>query len=736
MSKSGKRAKPRPTQRTPAATSRPADPTTEQEQWNVWWFWLLVLAPVLFNAIMLAPELISGVPAKNDSSLHLLMVHAASDALRDGHNPFDFWIPQLEMGFPQFLYYQHLPHVAVVALHRVFFGAVGLEQLFHIVQYLMLVCLPITVAWSMRRIGFSPAATAVGAAVSTLLAGGHMSFDYNSYIWRGPGLYTQLWGMHLSFLALASLSYTVNEGRGYVKTSLLLAALALSHLVYASMMGVTSLVVVFVGADRRTLLPRLARLAVAGSIAIALAAYMLWPFLQSSRLYMSTSPGAGRDSSGPVGRAVRSMLLGRYLDSRRLPVLTLLAAFGMVVAMMRRGRPRMLALVGLLVWLVLFVGRPMLGPLATLLPTRLSFVSYRFVGTVGMFAILVIGVAGEALWHAVARVPRVSPRVRPVILLVLIGLLFTPALIDRVELYNGNRTLIAEARAALASNPEIHAVLDSVVAHPGGRVFAGLRRSWGGRLQVGQTLRVIDLVKARQLPIVGEPYQGLALNSGLTFNFLDGNPGLYDAYDIRTVITSATSKVPPFLTPWFRNARYAVWRVPGTGIASYVQILQRQPASTQRELYRGNTPWFRSNAPAEHQAIRWDYMTPAGSHTARQPCADGGRTLEERVESQRIALVVECDVASALMLKMSYHPHWKVRVDGIETPTYMVSPSFIGFDLSPGRHTIDAAYVPSPSKVPLLALGVLTLLLAVVFRERLDAPARWIAGAPGPAGKS
>ena len=724
MSKSGKGAKQRPQQSTVVASSAMDE---ESSQWNSWWFWVLVLAPVLFNAIFLAPELATGVPSKNDSSLHLLMIHAARDALRDGHNPFDFWIPQLEMGFPQFLYYQHLPHLAIVALHRVLFGAVSLERLFHVVQYLMLCCFPITVAWSMRRMGFSPVATAVGAAVSTLLAGGRMSFDYNSYLWRGPGLYTQLWGMHLFFLGLASLSYTINEGRGYVKTVVLLAALALSHLVYATMMGVTSLLVVAVGADKRTLLPRFARLAVAGTIAVILAAYMLWPFVESSRTYLSSSPGGGGEPTGNVGRAVRQMFNGRFLDGRdRLPVLTLLAGIGMAVAAMRRGRPRVLALVGLVVWLVLFVGRDLLGPLGSILPTRLSFVSYRFIGAVDVFAILAIGVTGEALWSLVQRAPRLATQWRPALFIGVLCLVFTPALIDRTTMYNGNRSQINEARGVIAADRDLTAVLDAVQSRPG-RVFAGLRRSWGGRMNVGQSLVVIDMLKARQLPIIGDPYQGLALNTGLTYNFLDAKPGLFDAYDVRTVITKSDVNVPPFLTLITRNARYAAWQVNTGGIASYVQVMERKTANTQREFYRGNRPWFTGDAPGLHQVIRWDYMTPAGALTPTSGCADGGRTLDEKVESQRVAVTVQCPNASTLVLKMSYHPNWKVRIDGVETPTYIVSPSFIGMDIPLGKHEVIAEYVPTPSKVPLIVFALVVLALAIVFRERLDAPAQWLA---------
>ena len=467
-----------------------------------------------------------------------------------------------------------------------------------------------------------------------------------------------------------------------------------------------------------------------------LAAYMLWPFVQSSRMYLSTSPGAGADPTGRVGQAVRSMLIGRYLDSRRLPVLTLLAAVGMVLAVVRRGRPRLLALVGLGVWLALYVGRPLLGPLANVLPTRLSFVSWRFIGFVGVFAILTIGVAGEAIFDAAARVRRLDARWRPVVALLLVGLLFSPAVMERITFYNGNRALINETRAAIEADTDLEAVLDWVDAHPGGRVFAGLRRSWGGKMPVGNSLLLVDVLKARRLSVIGDPYQGLALNSGLTFNFLDGNPGLYDAYDVRTVITTANAGVPPFFTAAFRNNRYVAWQVKTSGIASYVQVTERRTANTQRELYRGNRPWFTGSAPGAHQVVRWDYMTTAGPFTPQPACPDGGRTLEERVESQRVSLVVECPGPSALVLKMSYHPNWTVRIDGVPTPTYMVSPSFIGLDLPAGRHTINAEYVPTRSKVPLLALAVLTLLLAIVFRERLDGPARWIAArtaAPGAA---
>lgn len=688
-----------------------------------WWLWLFVLAPMLFNGIYLAPEFATGVPSRNDSELHMLMVHAASDALRGGHNPLDFWIPQLELGFPQFLYYQNLPHLMVVALHRALFGTVELETVFHGVRYVLLVGFPLTVHWSMRRMGFSPVAAAFSAAASTLIAANaKYGFEYDSYIWRGVGLYTQLWGMHLSVLALALLVSLVNEGRGYVRTAIVLAMLALSHLVYAYMTALTSLVVVLVGTTRPTLLPRAARLAIVGLIAGVLASYMLWPFLESSQTYLSSLPGL-REGTRRVASAVGAAASGRLFDYHRWPILTALVGIGAVAAIVRRGQPRVLAVVGLMFWLILYLVRPT-GALGELLPSHSGFISFRFIGAVSVFALLSIGLAGEALWDGVAQWRVIPQRWRSSLAASVLLLLLSPAVRERAQYYEGNKTLINETRAALAADTDLKTILTHVEANPGGRVYAGPRRGWGRRMRVGPTIAVQDVINYRRFPAIGQPFQALALNSGLLFNFRDGDPGHFDAYDVRTVITPTGANVPPFYKSLFRTPKYDVWRVETTGIAEFIELTDRKPARGQRALYTGNSDWFVSSAPAQHQAVRWDYRRPSQPFVARAKCADGGKTIEERVESQRVSVTVQCPNASVLALKMSYHPNWRVQLDGADVETYLVSPSFIGFDIPAGRHTVEARYMATRSKLPLLALGLIVLTCAIVWRRRLDEPAQ------------
>lgn len=712
----------------PASDRTPPAPIGhDQDRWP----WLLVAVAVAFNAVLLAPELASDVPSRNDSALHLLMVHAASDALASGANPLDVWIPELELGYPQFLYYQHLPHLLIAVLHRLLLGSVSIEALFHGIQYLLLVLVPVTVAWSMRRMGFTPAAAAVGAAaVSLFAARERFGFEYGSYLWSGFGLHTQLWGMHLSFVALAGLVRTLRDGRGHVSTAVALAALALSHLLYAFLMAVSSVVILLAGATRGTLWARAVRLGVVGTIAVALASYLLVPFAQSSGTWLSTMPWISDGAYRPASMA-RTLVRGNLLDASRLPVLSLLMALGLVAALVRRAPLPRIVLAGTLWWLMLYIGRPATGPLADLLPSHQGFVSFRLAGAVGLFAVLAIGMGGEWLWGQLQRVPMVPARWRPALAVAVLLAVLSPALVERARAHRQNGREIADTRAALAADTDLQAVLMFVDGNRGGRVYAGARIGWGNTMTVGPTLRVNDLVNARRIPAYGNPYQGFALHSGLLFGIPDSSAALFDLFDIRTVIAPANAVVPPFFQPVVTAGRYAVHRVATSGAAHYVAVDARRATDDQGTLYREQVQWIRSGAPAERRVVRWDYAVPAGPPAPRPRCPDGGRTLQEVVEPHRIALVVDCPVATdtlAVALKMTFHPQWRAWVDGQATTPYMVSPGFLAVDVPPGEHRIDLRYVAHRAKLPLLALGLVVLALAAWFRGALDRPAAWVGG--------
>lgn len=61
-----------------------------------------------------------------------------------------------------------------------------------------------------------------------------------------------------------------------------------------------------------------------------------------------------------------------------------------------------------------------------------------------------------------------------------------------------------------------------------------------------------------------------------------------------------------------------------------------------------------------------------------------GTVLSEEVGSNSFEADVSVERDSLLMLKVTYHPNWRATVDGVETDTVMLMPSFIGVQLPPG----------------------------------------------------
>ena len=153
--------------------------------------------------------------------IYWLFIRNAAEAIATGANPLDHWVPQIELGVPQFLFYQHLAPLTVVGLERLTIGAISLFDWFNLVRWTLMVAFPLPVFWSMRRMGFSPIAAAISASVASLLsADGLYGFEFDSYVWRGWGLFTQLFAMHLSFVVLALAYRAVRTGRGLALAAL------------------------------------------------------------------------------------------------------------------------------------------------------------------------------------------------------------------------------------------------------------------------------------------------------------------------------------------------------------------------------------------------------------------------------------------------------------------------------------------------------------------------------------
>ncbi len=711
-----------------------------ERRWETAVIALLVVIPIAFNAIMLLPELRLPIPSRNDDALHYMLVQRASAALAEGGNPFDFWVPQLGLGFPQFLYYQHLPHLAVVLLHRLLLKQVDLLTLFNLVRYLLLVGFPLTVYWSMRAMEFPPAGAAVAAAFASLLSAQPETYglSYDSYTWIGVGMYTQLWAMHLVFILLGCVWRVLRKGTGYLAAVVVCSALVLSHALYAYMAAPTVLVLLLVssrtrherGGDASGILAAtfppvvaryfaaafqgLVRLAIVGALAAAITAYFWLPFFLQrayfNLIWLRTGSISHHVRRGPP--VAFSAIAGWWhlLDYGRLPVLTLMVAVGAVYAGFRRTTHALMALTVFAFWLVLYIGALALPRVVAVLPFHSLLPYVRLSGGVGLGAILVTGLGGEWLWRQFASFAKPWNAVTPgLITLILIA----PALGERGQEYERNAT--AMEQMGLEVEPGLQSLVEM------------LKTSTPGRTLVAYWDQDATLTFYEVITIAGG--QHLSLNASVRLDRY--TPAIFDLLNARYTLMPSALPAPAFLSPIAtinlgEGRPFTLYRAETGGYAQFVAVrwglIQSQALPDAQEiLFKSNYAWFHSSEPGAGSFIRWAYppegKSPQGEAGSGGPSS--GAVTDERVFADRIDLTVDCREAATLVIKVTYHPGWHVTIDGREQATFMVSPSYIGLEVPAGHHEIHAEYRSSRLKKFLLWFSALSLIATIALSRRL-----------------
>jgi hypothetical protein len=704
---------------------------------------LPVALSMLVMAVALLPEVTVAVPSLNDDAAHYSLIQNASRAVDAGKNPVDHWAPDLEFGFPQFAYYQHLPHLLVVALHRLLLRQVDLLTLFNLTRFVLMVGFPMTVYWSLRQLEFSRPAAAAAATLAPLFSAGHrFGIEYDSYVWRGFGMYTQLWGMHLTFLALAFAHRTMRDGRGYFATALVLTALVLSHVIYAFIVAITLPFLLLSGATRANLRQRAVRLMLAGAPAVLATAYFTLPLVLNGA-YHASSPYMEEwkyDSHG-ASTVLDWLVTGKLFDYNRPPVITVVAAIGVIVALWTRSRMALFALAMTAFWLVAYFGRPTLGPVADVLSFDGRLWMHRFIGPVQIGAIFLVAVAAGWAWRRIEGWHPRWPRVRsmmshrwaaPALFAVIVAAVAIPALTERWLYLERNRQWMNETQASLDEDADLAAIIDRLQTLPPGRVFAGLRDGFGEQMKHG-SVRIPDVLTFHQIETAAAPYQSLTLNSDLIWHFDHLKPAHYKVLNARYLIAPPGLGVPSGLQPLMETARYTLYEAPASGyfglgvtpvafegqqadffVAARTWFLGRLPDA-------GVVPAFAFDGTPHVEGVEYQPMSEASAVLRRLTTDvpdDLGSIRSEGATPYKYEATVRVTEPATLFLKASYHPDWRAYVDGEEVTPFMAAPSYPAVTLSPGEHTVRFEYRANALRTPLLVFGVVTLAAVGLIEVR------------------
>jgi hypothetical protein len=685
----------------------------------------LVAGTVLVNLVILRSQL---EPAQNlnDGVVHSQMIRLATGRIEEGRLALDGWEPYFAMGSSRFHHAQSLPHVLAGYLGVL----MGPDAAYRWTLYLLMATWPVTVYAGARLLGWGRWPAAFAALVSPLVTSAPgVGHEQSSYTWHGYGVWAQLWAMWLLPLAWGLSWRAVARGSGYALAALTVGLTVSFHFIagYIALLAV----VVWALCKPSDLRPRLLRAALVGGGALLVVSFVLVPLLVD-RAYSNQSPhlvgSIFRDSFG-ASQILKWLVSGEIFDKARLSVITLFVGIGFARCLWEfRREERSRALLGIwILCLVLFFGRPTLGPLLALLPGAGDLFLRRFLMGVHMGGMILAGVGAAWLGALVVRWVRsrrasLAPVAAAAVVVLGIVALF-PAWADRIAYHDrGDRLIAAQLVADATDGRDAAVLIDRAVAQRDGRVYAGMRSGWGPQYTIGE-VPMYAVLGNRDADAIGFTFRSIAPGAAdVEVLFNEGNPSHYDLFNVRYVVLPEERSPGVPATLMDQRGRHRLWRVDTSGYLTVVDTIA--PIVADRANLGIQVEQFMlSSLPGRrlHPVVSYEDRPTEPPTLAPNAAAVGspGEVEEQTavVEDGLFAGEVVASRQAVVLLKSSFDPRFEVTVDGEGRPLQMIAPNYMGVMVSSGRHRVEFRYVPVPFYGPLLALGVITLAgLAIVPR--------------------
>jgi hypothetical protein len=657
------------------------------------------------------------------------MVRWAADRIRDGHLPLDGWYPALSLGASRFHHYQSLPHILTGGL-SVVFGA----GIFRWSLYLLLACWPIAVYLGARLFELDRWSSAVAAALAPLVSSAAgLGFEWGSYVWRGSGVWAQLWGMWALPFAWA-LGWRAVSRRGGMAPAALAIGLTICFHLLTGYLALLSLGV-FVLIVPSQLGRRLLRGALVGLGALAVAAWMLVPLIADARwtIHDEASTGTFYYDSFGASKILSWLVRGQLFDARRwVATLSVLALLGLVAALLRWRRDEAgRALVGTgALSLLLFFGRPTLGWAIDLLPGAEDLFLRRYLVGVHLAGVLLAGLG--TVWaargiHARARAR--WPGLRPVVVFGAIGIVVAaatmPAVFERVGFERTGARWIDEQRAADAGDgAAFERLVEQAIGSGPGRVYSGLRSRSATIHRIGQVPGYLWLLRT-DAEGLGFTRPTWSLMSGAEARFDPTRAGHYRLFGVRYVIAPREQEpvVPARLVS--TDGGFGLWEVEGSGPLRVVDTTDPIVAD-RHDLTSRTSGFLRSELPERGRYPTIAFAGRAAAPPTLSPDDDpegpAGEVIEveARPADGSVSGRIRAERPAVVALAASFDPGWRATVDGVPRPVQMLAPALVGVPVPAGEHEVAFSYRPVSAWVYalLLALGMAALALLRMLDER------------------
>lgn len=671
---------------------------------------LLLAIPVLFNLVVLREEATSAHDL-NDVMQHLSVVRWSEQRIEAGDSPLDGWHPGIGLGAPQLGQTHYLSYRVAGLLATV----IGAEAAVKWMLYLLLALAPLSFFLGARLLALDRWAALAAAVVSPLLvsAPGY-GWEHGSFIWRGYGMWTMLWGVTLLPVAIGLARRAVVEGRAYALAAGAAGLIVGTHFLAGYLLFLSMVAWVIASAPRQWA-RRAGRALIVGAGALLAS---VWAWLPIS----SSGGGFGEVSANLKGQfwadsyghrqVLRWLFSGELFDAGRFPTVTILIAAGIVGCLVRWRRDE-LARGIVIFWvlcMLLFFGRPTLGPLLKLFPLSEGLWLHRFIVGVHVAGLLLAGFGawwiGKFVVDRVCRyVPEISAAWATTAVAAIGVLVLMPAWRERNSFASeGAGWIRYQQEQDRTDGADFAALVDRARRDLDGRVYAGFRWNWGDAYKIGFVQAYAELLNDDALGYVDRGV--LSVGQDGSDRFDDAVAVQYDLFNIRYVIAPAEKTLDVPADVLQRSGRHVLWEVETSGFLQVVDTVAPLEAGSNflrsDLLEQGRFPLLPQSGKggaAPSSLKGGDGVGRAGTVTQQwaRPVdgAFGGQVVATR--------------DAAVLLKAAYADGWKATVDGSEVATQAVEPGMVAVPIEAGAHVVSFRYSGYSAYPWLFALAALSL---------------------------
>jgi hypothetical protein len=161
------------------------------------------------------------------------------------------------------------------------------------------------------------------------------------------------------------------------------------------------------------------------------------------------------------------------------------------------------------------------------------------------------------------------------------------------------------------------------------------------------------------------------------------NAYIYDAPYL-VFARSNASKMPVGDT-LFQTEHYELRKLPAPGLVSPVRITGTLPAG-KKAAHAGALEWIKTDMPVKDHVLAYD----GGPTSSEDPTGKVLRAFQQDSPGDEADILaeVEASTPTTFMARESWHPRWRVYIDGTQVPLRRVTPDFPAVDVPAGKHVI------------------------------------------------